>query len=216
MEAEVYDNLNLQDNCLVRSCLSKFGAEKEYVKFSGYVVKFYGPFSVNKFLQWLRMGTRVLLITNAALYNLKGDNFDCHRRLPLSKISSIIRCYLRQQFIIKVKREKARSYLSEEVSVICDSIRFAQAVKCHAACPITYKKKKELNNFVLRMAKHTLNRINAKEDKTRKKIVIDNVDGVSERVETMDADSVIAEYLRRVQGPSEANGVGVSRSKLLH
>uniref|UniRef100_A0A7I4A5D4 Uncharacterized protein n=1 Tax=Physcomitrium patens TaxID=3218 RepID=A0A7I4A5D4_PHYPA len=108
------------------------------------------------------MGTRVLLITNAALYNLKGDNFDCHRRLPLSKISSIIRCYLRQQFIIKVKREKARSYLSEEVSVICDSIRFAQAVKCHAACPITYKKKKELNNFVLRMAKHTLNRINAK------------------------------------------------------
>eukprot|EP00475_Leptophrys_vorax_P004150 TRINITY_DN1247_c0_g1_i1.p1 TRINITY_DN1247_c0_g1~~TRINITY_DN1247_c0_g1_i1.p1 ORF type:complete len:412 (-),score=98.89 TRINITY_DN1247_c0_g1_i1:475-1710(-) len=105
------DNLKLASSTEVLNMLKKKGTEDEYILFSGIVDK------VN------RRGkhqTRVLLITNRAIYNL-AENYKCKRRIAMEDVESMNIDQSQDEVVINVPKEYEYKFISdmrEQIAVV--------------------------------------------------------------------------------------------------
>eukprot|EP00475_Leptophrys_vorax_P042043 TRINITY_DN7935_c0_g1_i1.p1 TRINITY_DN7935_c0_g1~~TRINITY_DN7935_c0_g1_i1.p1 ORF type:complete len:534 (+),score=138.56 TRINITY_DN7935_c0_g1_i1:37-1638(+) len=63
----------------------------------------------------LKKQPRTLLITNAALYNLKGSGYSCKRRIPLDKVSSLTSSNNSGELVIHVLEEYDYRFVIEDL-----------------------------------------------------------------------------------------------------
>lgn len=100
MADEKGDHLCLAGNHSVQKMLNKHGQNTplpEMVKFSDFVIK------INR---REKEQTRVMLITNKAIYNLMPNNYgNCKRRIPLDEVGSITTSQVSEEFVIHVPSE---------------------------------------------------------------------------------------------------------------
>jgi serum/glucocorticoid-regulated kinase 2 len=58
---------------------------------------------------------RTILITNAALYNLKGKNYECKRRIPIEKITSLTSSNMSGELVVHVLAEYDYRFVIKEL-----------------------------------------------------------------------------------------------------
>jgi len=131
------DHLCLAGNHSVQKMLNKHGQNTplpEIVKFSDFVMK------INK---REKEQTRVLLITNKAVYNLMPNNYGkCKRRIAIDEIGSITGSSISDEFVLHVPAEYDYRFKSAKKEVICKVIQdlFKKYIQKHEK-----NKKKRLN-----------------------------------------------------------------------
>lgn len=109
------DNLFLAGNAAVQKMLAKNGTPGEQVVFSDFVIK------INK---KGKEQTRVLLVTDAALYNLMPNKYGkCKRRIAITSIASVTTSDVSNEFVLHVPDEYDYRFKSAKKSKICDTLR---------------------------------------------------------------------------------------------
>jgi serum/glucocorticoid-regulated kinase 2 len=112
------DHLCLAGNHSVQKMLNKHGKNTplpEIVKFSDFVVK------INK---KGKEQTRVMLITNKAIYNLMPNNYGkCKRRIDVAEIGSITASQMSDEFVLHVPAEYDYRFKSAKKEVICKTLQ---------------------------------------------------------------------------------------------
>jgi len=131
------DHLCLAGNHSVQKMLNKHGQNTplpEIVKFSDFVMK------INK---REKEQTRVMLITNKAVYNLMPNNYGkCKRRIAVDEIGSITGSSVSDEFVLHVPSEYDYRFKSAKKEIICKVIQdlFKKYIQKHEK-----NKKKRLN-----------------------------------------------------------------------
>jgi len=118
MTEEKGDHLCLAGNHSVQKMLNKHGKNTplpEIVKFSDFVVK------INK---KGKEQTRVMLITNKAMYNLMPNNYGkCKRRISVEEVGSITASQISDEFVLHVPSEYDYRFKSAKKEVICKTLQ---------------------------------------------------------------------------------------------
>jgi serum/glucocorticoid-regulated kinase 2 len=131
------DHLCLAGNHSVQKMLNKHGQNTplpEIVKFSDFVMK------INK---REKEQTRVMLITNKAVYNLMPNNYGkCKRRIAIDELGSITGSSVSDEFVLHVPSEYDYRFKSAKKETICKVLQdlFKKYVQKHDK-----NKKKRLN-----------------------------------------------------------------------
>jgi len=131
------DHLCLAGNHSVQKMLNKHGQNTplpEIVKFSDFVMK------INK---REKEQTRVLLITNKAVYNLMPNNYGkCKRRIAIDEIASVTGSSVSDEFVLHVPAEYDYRFKSAKKEVICKVLQdlYKKYIQKHEK-----NKKKRLN-----------------------------------------------------------------------
>jgi serum/glucocorticoid-regulated kinase 2 len=118
MAEEKGDHLCLAGNHSVQKMLNKHGKNTplpEIVKFSDFVVK------INK---KGKEQTRVMLITNKAMYNLMPNNYGkCKRRISIEEVGSITASGISDEFVLHVPSEYDYRFKSAKKEAICKTMQ---------------------------------------------------------------------------------------------
>jgi len=131
------DHLCLAGNHSVQKMLNKHGKNTplpEIVKFSDFVIK------INR---REKEQTRVMLITNKAVYNLMPNNYGkCKRRIAIDELGSITASGISDEFVLHVPAEYDYRFKSAKKDTICKVLQdlFKKYIQKHDK-----NKKKRLN-----------------------------------------------------------------------
>jgi len=131
------DHLCLAGNHSVQKMLNKHGKNTplpEIVKFSDFVIK------INR---REKEQTRVMLITNKAVYNLMPNNYGkCKRRIAIDELGSVTASQVSDEFVLHVPAEYDYRFKSAKKDTICKVLQdlFKKYIQKHDK-----NKKKRLN-----------------------------------------------------------------------
>nr|BAK00435.1 predicted protein [Hordeum vulgare subsp. vulgare] len=150
---EKEDHLSLASNAAVIKMLAKLGKNtpnKEVVYFSDFVVK------INR---KEKEQTRVMLVTDKAIYNLMPSDYGkCKRRIDLLSVGSITASNISDEFVIHVTDEYDYRYKSGKKKKICGLIKQlyadipAKPKDKHARIPVAFIQQADLKDMVVTKA----------------------------------------------------------------
>jgi len=141
------DRLSLAGNSSVQKMLQKLGNNKpnpEVVSFSDFVIK------INK---REKEQTRVMLITDKAIYNLMPNNYGkCKRRIGIESLVAITASQISDEFVIHIPDEYDYRFKSSKKDKICETLGIlyknfqASKGKKPAKLPVTYIQQSDLKD----------------------------------------------------------------------
>jgi len=109
---EKADRLALGGNDAVKKMLTKTGKGVENVHFSDFVIK------INR---KEKEQTRVMLITNKAVYNVLPNNYGkCKRRIDIEKLVAVTASKISDEFVIHIPDEYDYRFKSNKKEKICE------------------------------------------------------------------------------------------------
>jgi len=160
------DRLSLNGNAAVQKMLQKNAAQgktPETVTFSDFVLK------INR---REKEQTRVMLITNRAIYNLLPNNYGkCKRRIDIDKLVAITASKTSDEFVIHIPDEYDYRFKSGKKDKICDIlvILYKEVMKDKdpkIKLPVTYIDNADLKDMAITKA---MARLQTREDILRRK-----------------------------------------------
>ena len=99
-----FDSLNLQSNIQIQQLLTQYGETIEYSA------------ELTKINRKEKKQSRILLLTNKAIYNIKPNNYDkIQRRIALSDIASITISETSLEFTINIPMEYDYRFIHNDI-----------------------------------------------------------------------------------------------------
>lgn len=176
------DRLSLAGNSSVQKMLAKLGNNKpspEVVSFSDFVIK------INK---REKEQTRVMLITDKAIYNLMPNNYGkCKRRIGIEALVAITASQISDEFVIHIPDEYDYRFKSSKKDKICETLgilfkNFQTAKqKKPTKLPVTYIQQSDLKDLAVTKA---MARMQTREDVLKRKQALAAVAHESDKEET--------------------------------
>eukprot|EP01006_Ploeotia_vitrea_P041700 TRINITY_DN66564_c12_g2_i1.p1 TRINITY_DN66564_c12_g2~~TRINITY_DN66564_c12_g2_i1.p1 ORF type:complete len:537 (+),score=332.58 TRINITY_DN66564_c12_g2_i1:161-1771(+) len=164
MSEQKEDHLSLSGHASVAKMLNKHGQNtptREVVVFSDFVIK------INR---RDKEQTRVMLVTDKAIYNLMPNDYGkCKRRIDITKIGGITASNISDEFVLHVPDEYDYRFKSAKKKAICTIIKdaFAEALKAKGVKLRTvYIAQSDLKDMTLTKA---MARMQTREDVLRRK-----------------------------------------------